>query len=174
MGTWLSHNLDGSHLYRCLNQCVPDQAVWTFHCSSSVKAPLHFSTSARSHHPITAKQRADSAKWVSACLCDDGWASVERWWMTAVAIFVWRYTEQVPMVTLSLLWPLLEPCQIGDTLSHVVCHQESKNICRCNRRYLANLEYKIYWCHFSQATQTTSTSDWFVFFFQVQNSNKLC
>lgn len=85
--------------------------VWAFHCSASVKAPLCLGNSPPKRHPITVQPRGTGAKWMSACLSHDGWASLERWWMTKVAMFVSYHAEWVTMAILLLRWPLLDLCQ---------------------------------------------------------------
>lgn len=67
--------------------------------------------SAHSHHLITVQPRGGRAKWMSACLCDDGWASPERWRMTGVAMFIWRVTGLVTMAIMLLQWPVLDLSQ---------------------------------------------------------------
>lgn len=85
--------------------------VWAFLCSASMKAPLCLGNSAPKRHPITVQPRGTRSKWVSAGLCDDGWASLERWWMTKVAMFVSYHAEWVTTATSLFRWPLLDLCQ---------------------------------------------------------------
>ena len=74
-------------------------------------APLCLGNSVMEHGPITVQPRGTRAKRMSACLCDDGWASLERWWMTRVAILVSYHAEWVTMAVLLLQWPLVDLCQ---------------------------------------------------------------
>lgn len=151
--------------------------IWAFLCSASVKAPLCLGNSAPERRPITVQPRGTRAKWMSACLCHDGWASLERWWMTKVAMFVSYHAEWVTMAILLLQWPLLDLCQKDKSaMTLAACwmtdsSRQSRNTLMFDRGKVFAKVLKM--CSFSKATPTCNwlwTNVCFLLF--STNSNK--
>lgn len=67
-----SARLGGSRLYRFLSRCASVSA------GVSLLRERESAPPAAERRPITAQPRGTGAKWVSAGLCGDGWASLRR------------------------------------------------------------------------------------------------
>lgn len=144
-----SAKLGGSRLYRFLSRCVSVSA------GVSLLRERESAPPAPERRPITAQPRGTGAKWVSAGLCGDGWASLWRWWMMKVAVFVPYHAEWVTTATSLLRRPpfdLVSEAQVSRDFSHLRDDGSLHTVQKSPRR-------KTF-----AASQVTPTSNWLWFF----------